>query len=76
MNNAPLDVDLIVTHQQEELKQKKSKLKAYVIDEKSGYTKSILHNKEIILFKERIYIPPKLRTRVLNWYHIYLCHPG
>ena len=72
----PLDVELINNHQQEELKQKKSKLKAYLLDDKTGYTKIVLNDKRIILLKNKIYISPKLRTRVLNWYHLYLCHPG
>ena len=76
VEQCPLDIELIHTLQQEELKQKKSKLKAYVLDDTSGYTKTVLNNKRIILFKNKIYIPPTLRTRILDWYHLYLCHPG
>ena len=31
---------------------------------------------EIWFFKEKIFVPEKLRHRVIVWYHHFLCHPG
>jgi hypothetical protein len=30
----------------------------------------------LIFYKEKIYIPPSLRKRVLSWYHEFLLHTG
>ena len=30
----------------------------------------------LIHYNDKIHVPKNLRSRVLNWYHHYLCHPG
>ena len=30
----------------------------------------------LLTVKDKIYVPPALRTRVVEWYHSMLCHPG
>ena len=55
---------------------KNKHLKEYLKDPKSTYCKKVVENIQIIMFKNKLYIPLALRERVLNWYHKYLCHPG
>ena len=33
-------------------------------------------NLKLIMCKDRIFIPSKLQSYVLHWYHTYLLHPG
>ena len=35
-----------------------------------------LDNAEIICYDRKIYVPPSMQRRMLDWYHIYLNHPG
>ena len=75
-DECPLDIKLITRTQRDELKRKSTKLKEYVRDPKSAYTRTNFYDNEVILFKNKIYIPIVLRKQILNWYHLYLCHPG
>ena len=51
-------------------------LRKRIRDNPKDYKKLIIENYKVICFKNRIYIPKGLRSRVLDWYHHYLCHPG
>ena len=35
-----------------------------------------VEGKELITYKNKIYIPDTLKDRVMDWYHTYLIHPG
>ena len=36
----------------------------------------MIENNELIMVQGKIYVPIKLRQRVVNWYHFHLCNPG
>ena len=40
------------------------------------FSRKEIEQKKIIPYKNCIYLPIKLRKRVLDWYHHYLCHSG
>ena len=40
------------------------------------YSKLKVEQTQVIVYKNHIYIPNNLRSKVLDWYHHYLCHPG
>ena len=40
------------------------------------YSKLKVEQTQVIVYKNRIYIPNGLCSKVLDWYHHYLCHPG
>ena len=42
----------------------------------SHFQKTVVEKVKVITYKNRIYIPKDLRTRIMKWYHHYLCHPG
>ena len=35
-----------------------------------------IEDNKIITINDKIYIPIKLRKRIVDWYHYHLCHPG
>ena len=73
----PLDLPLVQEEQLKELNKKNSKLKQLLKTKSSGYYKDkSLYDTELILHEKRIYVPASLRSRVINWYHFYLNHPG
>ena len=39
-------------------------------------TSQVIGNNKVTTVKDKIYVPIKLRQRVMNWYHYNLCHPG
>ena len=65
----PLDIAIIVEYQKIELRKNKH-LKDYLKDPKSTYCKEVVDNAQILMFKNKLYIPLALRERVLNWYHM------
>jgi len=73
----PLDVLLVQKEQQKELNKKNSKIKRLLEQKLSGYYKdNSLYDTELILHEKRIYVPISLRSKVIEWYHHYLNHPG
>jgi hypothetical protein len=32
--------------------------------------------KKLVMYQNRIYVPPTLQKKTLDWYHHFLCHPG
>jgi hypothetical protein len=69
----PLDTEVIAEHQvddEELLSRMEDK------NNRKTYTKRKIQNNHIILENNKIYVPPPLRERALNWYHHYLVHPG
>ena len=40
------------------------------------FTTKVVEGIELIHRGNRIFVPPYLKERVMNWYHIMLCHPG
>ena len=49
-DECPLDIKLITRTQRDELKRKSTKLKEYVRDPKSAYTRTNFYEEEVILF--------------------------
>ncbi len=72
----PLELSQVRRIQQQELNKRNSKLKRLVEDNKSEYHIKTFENVELVLYKDKIYVPNKLRDKTINWYHHYLCHPG
>ena len=71
-DECPLEIELTV----QELSSCTETLKEYVQYSESAYKYSLLYDDEDVLFKNKVYIPITLRNRILNWYRLYLCHPG
>ena len=40
------------------------------------FHKKTVEQVKVITYKNRVYVPQQLRTRLIKWYHHYLCHPG
>ena len=75
----PLAPQLVEVEQKLEL-ESNAKHVAEVIaglkDPKSQWAYKEVEGFKLIHCFEKIYVPKSLRSRVLNWYHHYLCHPG
>jgi len=69
----PMVFDVVREEQQAELKKRdfRSQVKK---DENFRYKMYGKH--ELLTYKTKIYVPKKLRGKVLAWYHYFLCHPG
>ena len=59
----------------QELQEQDRSLRKQLRNNPKDFTKKEIEQVKIITYKNRIYLPIKLRTRVLDWYHHYLCHP-
>ena len=68
----PMDPRLI------RLEQKKDKelQRKIEVDQSERYTLRKVEGQNLVHDKERIYVPRRLRERILAWYHHYLVHPG
>ena len=51
-------------------------LKKLMKEEKSKFTLWTIENIQLIHYEDKIYIPHKLQSRIISWYHHYLIHPG
>ena len=40
------------------------------------FQKETVEQMKIVTYKNRIYVPKQMRTRIIKWHHHYLCHPG
>ena len=69
----PLDMRHIAAEQDEdnELKKRMTNKRS-----KRKYTKRPVNDADVILENGKVFIPQSLRERMLDWYHIYLVHPG
>ena len=74
-DECPVDAGVLATAQRNELRVRTSELKRKVREDKD-YLRTMYDTHEIILYKNKIYVPQPLRERMLNWYHHYLSHPG
>ena len=72
----PLNLPLVRRRQNIELNQRNSKLKELVNDKKSDYCVTTIDDVELVTYQGKIYVPPPLRRRTLEWYHHFLNHPG
>ena len=72
----PLAKYKIQNAQTKELNKKNSDLKRFLSDPESGFRRAEVDDVELVLYRDKIYIPAPLRTDVLHWYHHYLNHPG
>ena len=73
----PLDIPLVQKEQTKELNKNNSKIKQLLKTQSSGFYKDkSLYDTELILHEKRIYVPKSLRSKVIEWYHHYLNHPG
>ena len=71
----PLNLSLVRKVQQHELKTNKT-LKQMVNNNDEKYNLSSLEDVELIIYKNRIYVPKALRNKTLAWYHHFLNNPG
>ena len=44
--------------------------------EHKDYSMKTIENKDLIMYKGKIYIPDSLKNRLMDWYHTHLVHPG
>ena len=44
--------------------------------DKPGYADTVLEGSDLITYRGRIFIPPSLRSGIVEWYHSMLGHPG
>ena len=58
----------IKCHQQKDKKLQKDLEENYFIKKIEG--------QDLIMYRNRIYVPTTLRERVMDWYHTYLLHPS
>ena len=72
----PLNLLNVKREQQNNLGKINSKLRAYISDRGSGYSKQALDQVKIIFYGRRIYIPKTMCRHVLDWYHLYLNYPN
>ena len=66
----PVDLNHI-----KELQQKDRELRRRRTNDPNNYTTKEFENKRLICYKDRIYIPEPLCTKIMRWYHHWLCHP-
>ena len=74
-DECPVDAGVLAAAQRNELRVRTSDLKRRVREDEDYY-RTMYDTHEIILYKNKIYVPQPLRERMLNWYHHYLSHPG
>ena len=68
----PLYPPMIAKYQKDDKKLKTSMLKTTTED----YTTKKVEGVELIHYLGKIYVPQRLQSRVVAWYHEYLAHPG
>jgi hypothetical protein len=71
----PLEIQHLKSAQEAELNRNK-KLKKEILQKESNYGWTTYDNVRLLTYKDKLYVPERLRTATLNWYHHYLCHPG
>ena len=67
----PLFPPLILREQQ-----KDKELRKRMRKKPSDFSKTTLEETELVTYNDRIYVPNTLQSRVVDWYHTYLAHPG
>ena len=75
----PLAPQLVEVEQKLELEsqaQHVTEVTAGLNDPKSQWEYKDVEGFKLIHHYDKIYVPKSLRSRVLHWYHHYLCHPG
>ena len=68
----PIQLQLLIQNSQSKDRSLRKRLK----ENPNHYKKKAIENVQVITYKDRIFVPKKLRNRALTWYHHYLCHPG
>ena len=66
----PLDTGTISKHQRDD----ETLMKC--LNNHPDYFRKTVHGQELIMFKNKVYIPATLRNNVIEWYHEMLQHPG
>ena len=66
----PMSPREIKRHQRRDQKLMKS------LEEHKDYNIKKVEGQNLIMYKNRIYVPETLKKRVMDWYHTYLVHPG
>ena len=51
-------------------------LKKQLVNNPKKYHLEQIKGSHVITTNGKIYVPKRLRQRILSWYHHYLCHPG
>lgn len=70
----PMAFDNVHKEQQSEINKNKETRKMFRNNKLFKYKN--IEGYELLMTKDKIYVPKKLRQAVLDWYHYYLCHPG
>ncbi|GFH61169.1 hypothetical protein CTEN210_17645 [Chaetoceros tenuissimus] len=70
----PLDYKTVRKEQQREIRTNQ-KL-AQLIEKSEDFGSLTYDDVDLIIYKNRMYVPQILRQRTLTWYHYMLCHPG
>jgi len=71
MDQFPMDLQTIAAVQGSD-----SVLQKRLETNSQTYKKSTINGVELIVYKDKIFVPKELRERILAWYHEYLLHPG
>ena len=73
----PVDKYICLVYLKEiQLKQAKDRdMRQKINTNQSNFQKTVVDQVTIVSHKNRIYVPQDLRTRIMKWYHHYLCHP-
>ena len=58
------------------LEQQKDLVLQRQLNRHPDYFSKSVHGTEVILFNDKIYVPKSIRTRLIDWYHSNLQHPG
>ena len=45
-------------------------------DNHINYKRNTIESTQVIIYKDKIFVPEKQRNPVLTWYNHYLCYPG
>ena len=61
---------------QKDMRNRNFKISAYLTDLVYVYSNQVIDDVELICHNINIYVPQTLLRCVLDWYHIYLNHPG
>ena len=71
----PMETSFLNSEQKWEF-EKSNKFKIYFSKNKKFFGKIVVDSVELTSFKEKTYVPNRVRNSILNWYHHFLCHPG
>jgi hypothetical protein len=72
----PLDLVEVQRLQNVELNKPDKVLHKLLQDPNSQWHWVTLDGVKLVMYQGKIYVPPALQKKTLDWYHHFLCHPG